>query len=367
MLSVIALSAQQASADGFSDTFGSSNTRQISAFVPQFSGAGGTSFYKFANPAGTSQEQTIDDGHYAVINPSQIIATGGGSYWGTAGGTSIQNYRDHTDGNGAVLVVNAGNVQNAVYRRSATLQASTKYTARAWRFIIAGPTDLAFEIREPDDSRLLSRSPSYTTTGAVGVGVWTEVTWTFITSACTNSQYSVSLLNNSLVVQGNDLFFDDISIQRDNVSASEGTIPCATSVAASVTAVADSGRTNVAQPATLNIVGNDSSSNPTVAPLGSPTQGTTRAANGTAVFNGDGTVTYTPNAGFRGTDTFSYQICTTASTANPTPVCAEANVTFIVGAAGAVTSVPVDAPWALILTALGLAGFAANKLRRRPA
>lgn len=355
----------QAHADPFIDTFGSSTTRQRSAFVPQFSAAGGTSYYRFADPAGTSNERTINDGHYAVINPSQIIATGGGSYWSNATTGPIANFRDHTDGNGAVLVVNAGNVQNSVYRRVATLEGGTKYTARAWRFIVAGPTDLAFEIRQPDDSARLSISPNYTTTGTTGVGVWNEVTWTFTTSACARSQYSISLLNNSPVVSGNDLFFDDISVQADNVSASQATVPCSTAAVAAVTAGPDSSSTNVGQPVTVNIVGNDSSSNAGGAPLANPSQGATRPANGTVVFN-NGTVTYTPNPGFRGTDTFSYQICTTASQTNPTPVCAEATVTINVGiAAAGITSVPVDAPWALILTALGLAGFAANQMRRR--
>ncbi len=45
-------------------------------------------------------------------------------------------------------------------------------------------------------------------------------------------------------------------------------------------------------------------------------------ANGTVASNGDGTFTYTPNADFNGTDSFTYQICDT------TGLCAEATVTI---------------------------------------
>ncbi len=53
-------------------------------------------------------------------------------------------------------------------------------------------------------------------------------------------------------------------------------------------------------------------------------------ANGTAAGNGDGTITYTPNGGFSGTDTFEYQICDTTA---PTPLCDTATTTIDVGPA----------------------------------
>ena len=36
-------------------------------------------------------------------------------------------------------------------------------------------------------------------------------------------------------------------------------------------------------------------------------------ANGTAVDNGDGTITYTPDANWFGTDTFTYEVCDNGS------------------------------------------------------
>jgi hypothetical protein len=55
----------------------------------------------------------------------------------------------------------------------------------------------------------------------------------------------------------------------------------------------------------INVLANDSDPDGdtlTVTSVGS-------AANGAVVNNGDGTVTYTPRAGFIGSDTFTYTIC----------------------------------------------------------
>ncbi|MBL0047301.1 MAG: tandem-95 repeat protein [Bacteroidetes bacterium] len=51
----------------------------------------------------------------------------------------------------------------------------------------------------------------------------------------------------------------------------------------------------------------------------------TTTANGTLVMNVNGTFTYTPNAGFSGTDTFSYSVC------DPNNACDTATVTITVG------------------------------------
>lgn len=81
-------------------------------------------------------------------------------------------------------------------------------------------------------------------------------------------------------------------------------------------AVDDTVTTTVGEPVTLDPRDNDSD------PDGDPltVTGITTATNGTAVLNGDGTVTYTPNDGFTGTDTISYTITdgTTTDTATIT-------------------------------------------------
>jgi Bacterial Ig domain len=69
-------------------------------------------------------------------------------------------------------------------------------------------------------------------------------------------------------------------------------------------AVDDSAQTVNGFPVTINVVANDSD------PDGDPltVTGVSDPPNGTAVNNGDGTVTYTPDCGFFGTDSFTYTI-----------------------------------------------------------
>ncbi|MEO1505529.1 MAG: Ig-like domain-containing protein, partial [Pseudomonadota bacterium] len=92
------------------------------------------------------------------------------------------------------------------------------------------------------------------------------------------------------------------------------------------TANDDAGNTQVDQPLVINVLANDTDVDPdtlSVVAVGTP-------SNGQAVDNGDGTVTYTPNAGFSGTDTFTYDVndgtvtrtatVTVAVSAFPTPI-----------------------------------------------
>ena len=71
------------------------------------------------------------------------------------------------------------------------------------------------------------------------------------------------------------------------------------------TAVNDTAATTEGVPVTVNVVSNDTDDGgvdpSTVAVVGAP-------ANGTAVPNGNGTVTYTPNTGFKGSDSFTYRV-----------------------------------------------------------
>ncbi len=325
-LLALALAAGAAHSDTFLDTFGSTQTRLRSPYVPQFAASGTMSYYRFANPAGTSDEQTINDGTYTVLNPNRVRTTGGGFWWENGQTGPAANFTDHTGDGGAVLIVNLGNVQNAVYRRVVSLEGGKTYTLTAWRYIIAGPTNLSFELREPNDTASLGGSPSFTTSGNTGVGQWTPLTWNFTTpGVCTTRQYAVSVRNNSPVTNGNDLFLDDISIAEASGGAA-GQVTCPTTSVPTVTAVNDTGTTPPGRPVTIALRANDSSSNPTAAALGLPSQGNTPAQHGTVVFNNDGTATYTPNAGYTGNDAFSYDICTVASQTNPTPFCSTASV-----------------------------------------
>ncbi len=79
-------------------------------------------------------------------------------------------------------------------------------------------------------------------------------------------------------------------------------------------AVNDTATTFVASLVNISVLSNDTD------PDGDPltVTATTTPANGTAVINPDGTIGYTPNAGYVGTDTFTYTISDGAATASAT-------------------------------------------------
>ena len=85
------------------------------------------------------------------------------------------------------------------------------------------------------------------------------------------------------------------------------------------------------------------------------------AADGTLVFNPDGSFTFTPAAGFTGPTSFTYQLC---SGPNQTAPCAPATVTLgTAPVAGSVAPVPGLGTWAMLgLTAL-LAGLGVRRKR----
>jgi hypothetical protein len=91
-------------------------------------------------------------------------------------------------------------------------------------------------------------------------------------------------------------------------------------------AVDDASTTAFETPVTTTVLANDND------PDGDPLTVTisVQSADGNAVVNGDNTITFTPNAGFSGTTTYTYQICDNGSPA----LCATAIVTITVNAAG---------------------------------
>ena len=99
-----------------------------------------------------------------------------------------------------------------------------------------------------------------------------------------------------------DIKLVNVTMQPSH-SASSAPKDVAIETAGPYVAVGDSASTNEDSSVVINVAANDSTalSDSSVAVATQPT-------NGTAVANGDGTITYTPNADFVGTDTFTYEI-----------------------------------------------------------
>ncbi|WP_312370716.1 Ig-like domain-containing protein, partial [Stenotrophomonas sp.] len=93
----------------------------------------------------------------------------------------------------------------------------------------------------------------------------------------------------------------------------------------SIEAIDDSGTTEQNTPVITQVIANDTTSGPRLNP-GAVTI-VTPSSHGTTMVNADGSVTYTPNPNFSGTDTYVYEVCDVSA---PAPVCDRATVTIIV-------------------------------------
>lgn len=89
----------------------------------------------------------------------------------------------------------------------------------------------------------------------------------------------------------------------------------------------DTASTSASMPVVIDVAANDTDPDGDLDPA--TVNVTSGPSNGAAVSNGDGTVTYTPNTGFVGTDSFTYEICDAEG------LCDQAEVTIeVVGGVG---------------------------------
>lgn len=101
---------------------------------------------------------------------------------------------------------------------------------------------------------------------------------------------------------GTDTF--DYTIRNADGATASATVTVTVTSATTVTAVADAADTQEGAAVTVNVLSNDQ------VPSGQSIAVTavSQPAHGTAVNNGDGTITYTPDNGFSGTDSFDYTV-----------------------------------------------------------
>jgi uncharacterized repeat protein (TIGR01451 family) len=128
---------------------------------------------------------------------------------------------------------------------------------------------------------------------------------------------------------GTDTFDYTISDGNGGTDTATVTITVA-SVNDAPAAADDSDITGEDVPVTTNVVANDSDVDGTIDPssvvVGNGVNGLFEPLNGSVTANGDGTITYSPHAGFNGVDVYEYQVCDSG-----TPVlCDVARVTVTV-------------------------------------
>ena len=147
---------------------------------------------------------------------------------------------------------------------------------------------------------------------------------------------SVKHTENAYVTYGN--LTSEVVIHNDDASIE-------------VKAVDDASETTLDTPVKIRVLENDSTSDPTSFPLANQANPVSPPSNGTVIYNSDGTVTYTPNSGYTGDDSFSYKICA-VNQGVLTDYCATAEVKINVKAAfpqGSHHAVPVNSRWMIAL------------------
>jgi gliding motility-associated-like protein len=195
----------------FYDDFGQHISRASCPYMP-----GGS--FKFADPALSSDAKEIQDGYYALVAPSHIADPGPASYfWPSSSSTSYtpsgaKPYtNDHTgNSNGAVMVINAGNTVNYLYKRSVTVPVKTMYRFSCWIYVVSKSSQITLEARNTNTGTVVA---TYTTPV-----IAQEATWLYysvdipIPRTGTDSQagLTVGIKNESDVVQGNDYLIDDV-------------------------------------------------------------------------------------------------------------------------------------------------------------
>ena len=313
----------------FHETFGNANDRVSSPYVPQALPGQEPGYY---SPRLTGE---IEDGTYAIMRPQAVRSI---STW--------ENLpTDHSgDPTGALMVLNAGSTLSDYYRRNFDVKAGASYEISVWRYVVnangSAPIAWSLQVKQVNSGTVLVNSGPISNTTTLA---WEQSTFSFTipascAAAATGSQATMALTNQSPIAAGNDIYIDDIKVTELPLDPS---LPSACpSERSAVDAVDNAATTPPDTAVTINVLGNDTTSAGT---LGAPVIDTPPAASmGTAVVNPDGTITFTPAAGFRGLATFTYRVCNGAT---PTPACDTAKVDVHVTDISAVPTLDV---WALL-------------------
>ncbi len=322
----------------------------------------GSTFYKFANLGSTdsfdkTNRDNIDNGYYAVGNPD-IFRTGasygnqnwyqfqntkapGGDYTDTNGGT--------TAGGGAVLAVNAGEIQNEYYRRAASLTPGATYRLSAAFYITNSSASSRFEVQHGATGELLAKSDAFGSYGSdanyLASKTWhvKDLTFTVPTTCASHANYSIALRNLAPSNSDNDFYVDDIQlVELSGPAAGASTLTCPTAAVPSIAAINDGTWTiHAGESSSDSVRSNDTltQANGTATPITSSNTSIRQTTTVTGLtLREDGFIDVASGTP-AGTYTVPYEICIKPET-KPWPTCATAEAKITVPS----TPAPVRTP-----------------------
>ena len=361
LASFLSVSAGVSAQTVFVDSFGDSTTRVSSPYVPQVyvpasdmadSGnnfSHGNKFYLFGDAATPQSNKdwrnarNIDNGYYAVANPANFVdgAPDAKSSWYMFKNLAIGDYSGTDTGatpgsHGAVMALNAGRVKNEFYRRPVQLEAGASYRLSA-AFYVTNPTvSVRFEAQETSKGTVLGHSDPISKYARSTK--WDVSSWSFTVPADCGSDgnYSVSLRNLSQADGGNDVYVDDVKLEK--IASAGDAVDCSPEPAVTITPNNDRYRFGPEGGSQGIVVDNDDS-NGQKAVIGSNATLTALTLNqtpasGSIVMNTDGSVTVAANT-TPGTYEYRYELCTLPAT-TPFATCKEAIATIVVDEPAAV-------------------------------
>jgi gliding motility-associated-like protein len=199
----------------FFEDFGIHTTRVECQYMPPGS-------YTFADPTGDETHKEINDNYYAIIDPIHIADANQTNYYWTSTNPNSLTPRgakyyttDHTslalgkDIGGAVMVLNAGTIQNFFYHRDTVLKTGFRYLLSFYIYVINQSSQFSMQaINTTTKGANIMKGPVITQEGK-----WIKYDLNFsvpISNTDSFNVVSIGLRNELQLIMGNDYYVDDI-------------------------------------------------------------------------------------------------------------------------------------------------------------
>ena len=184
--------------------------------------------FKFGTPYPLTEEYdkyAIDNNHYAVVAPGYIKMGHRENqyYFWTPSYNESNTVHDRSGTqDGAVMVVNAGQVLDSFYKRPQLLQVGASYRASFWLYLVKGPSQVGIDILHQKTNEVLATIESQT---LEDWDVNVKHKWNYLEvyftvplpdddKECNVDNIIISFRNNLKENQGNDYYIDDISLDK---------------------------------------------------------------------------------------------------------------------------------------------------------